>query len=980
MKQPIKHMKLLMYCLLAISICILPSCEQFFDEPPVSKIIPSKVAVQPGAGVTLDGSGSYLVWAEKKLDYSWKLISKPTGSAVEFLTLNDSAVKTVSFTPDIVGQYTFSLRVQYKNLVSEETIQIIEAKYPPATPTNLSVTEASSSTLKVSWALVDGATSYELYRDTNPNGGFNLKIFSGNNTQFIDTELSQDTTYYYKVISLNEVGSSSASSHTFGKTLLLPPSPPTLCLFTATSINSITLDWNDTARTTSYQLYRDSSASGSFNQLVYSGTNSGCTDNGLSSGTRYYYKLKSVNTSGASVFSQSFSELTDYPLTPPSQVNIGLGNPASSTVVLNWTSVSDAEKYYIYQSSSQDGVYNQVGITTSTQYSITNLTSNTTYWYYVKSYNLFGHSISSNNVHISTSLAIPNPPSVVYFQNITTSSLSICWTGAASSTGYKIYKSTNNYNYSSSITTATTTANITGLSEGTVYYFWLSSYNSIGESTKIGPYQVTTLPSIPTGLSATKGNPSNSVINIDWNDTQSATKYRLYRSTSYSSGYSDIADITQSYYQDTGLSSNTTYYYKVQAANVSGYGIQSSSPASATTDGIILNSPQNLRVDNKTYGNIMLMWDPVPGAQNYYIYKDSSYYGSSTTPAKTVENLGPYVQYTFQVKAVAGGTEGQICNPISTRSLPGVPTNVNVSPTGPTSVRVSWSSPTNGAYKYRIWFANNSSLTNHTDDVVAGNVYYKDYSGLTSGTTYYAIVRGNADEEYHGNWSNTASGTTTTPTPTITVTSPTGTYNCDDSLPIRWNSTNLSGTVNIRIYYDSSNYDTIVSSTTNDGAYNWTIPANQNNSSNYRIRVSSNSTSAYDYGSYFTIKGFHIHDSTKTLSSPYIISNMSGRSYWSINNVSVCREYSTDYYKFTLTTGGTYRFNVYNFTSETDIDLYVKDAYESTVDGCTGIEGRGVEEVFTKYLNAGTYYIKVLFYTNDQSNVPSNYYLYVTHL
>ena len=87
-------------------------------------------------------------------------------------------------------------------------------------------------------------------------------------------------------------------------------------------------------------------------------------------------------------------------------------------------------------------------------------------------------------------------------------------------------------------------------------------------------------PSAPTGVSANAT--SSSSITISWNAVSGATSYTVYRSTSRSGSFSSVGTTSSTSFTNTGLSANTTYYYKVTAANsygTSGY----SSTVSATT-------------------------------------------------------------------------------------------------------------------------------------------------------------------------------------------------------------------------------------------------------------------------------------------------------------------------------------------------------------------------------------------------------------
>ncbi|MBN1217158.1 MAG: endo-1,4-beta-xylanase [Candidatus Lokiarchaeota archaeon] len=90
-------------------------------------------------------------------------------------------------------------------------------------------------------------------------------------------------------------------------------------------------------------------------------------------------------------------------------------------------------------------------------------------------------------------------------------------------------------------------------------------------------------PSTPTGLSASAI--SSSQINLDWNDNTESdlANYRVYRSTSATGTYSYIGQTSSSSYSSTGLSSESTYYYRVSAVDTSGNESPQSSYAGATT-------------------------------------------------------------------------------------------------------------------------------------------------------------------------------------------------------------------------------------------------------------------------------------------------------------------------------------------------------------------------------------------------------------
>jgi|GEM_PF-1549422 len=77
---------------------------------------------------------------------------------------------------------------------------------PPDMPTNLVATPVSNARIDLSWDSVSGATSYNLYRDTNPSFTATTTISGIEDTSYNNTGLSPSTTYYYKVSAVNGIG------------------------------------------------------------------------------------------------------------------------------------------------------------------------------------------------------------------------------------------------------------------------------------------------------------------------------------------------------------------------------------------------------------------------------------------------------------------------------------------------------------------------------------------------------------------------------------------------------------------------------------------------------------------------------------------------------------------------------------------------------------------------------------------------------
>ncbi len=72
------------------------------------------------------------------------------------------------------------------------------AKPIPATPSGVKAARASSTSIKVSWSSVSGATGYEVYRATSKTGTY-TKVTSTTSKSYTNTGRTKGKTYYYKV-------------------------------------------------------------------------------------------------------------------------------------------------------------------------------------------------------------------------------------------------------------------------------------------------------------------------------------------------------------------------------------------------------------------------------------------------------------------------------------------------------------------------------------------------------------------------------------------------------------------------------------------------------------------------------------------------------------------------------------------------------------------------------------------------------------
>jgi subtilisin len=189
-----------------------------------------------------------------------------------------------------------------------------------------------------------------------------------------------------------------------------------------------------------------------------------------------------------------------------------------------------------------------------------------------------------------------NPPAVpanLTATAVSSSQINLAWTDSDTETGYKIDRCTgvdcSNFAQIATVGANVTSYSNTGLAASTSYSYRVRATNTAGDSDYSNTTSAVTqaapaLPAAPSGLAASVI--SRSQINLTWMDNSSnETGFRIQRCKgSTCTNFAQIATLGANItsYSNTGLSSNTTYRYRVYAYNAVGNSAYSNI-ASATT-------------------------------------------------------------------------------------------------------------------------------------------------------------------------------------------------------------------------------------------------------------------------------------------------------------------------------------------------------------------------------------------------------------
>ena len=413
--------------------------------------------------------------------------------------------------------------------------------------------------IKVSWDATTGADKYIVYRKTT--GGF-AEIYRTTNssvTSYVDTKVSNNTSYTYTVRSLNEDGYNTSSNRT-DCTIKRVVAPSTLTL--KNNDGSIVATWSKVTGATSYKLFRrtvnsDGTKSG-WAAVSSRSSAQTYTDKSVTKGKTYEYAVRS--------YTEGNNKKLYYNGLYGAKQIVCIKTPSVSVeatvtgVKISWSKVSGAAGYKVYRKVKGGSWVTLKNVSASTtSYTDTSAPSGKYLYYTVR-----GVNGSSASAYDSRGINYLKTPEVSL--KAASSGVKVSWDKVSGATSYYVYRKAGNAtSWSKIATTSGSSYTDKNVKSGTTYKYCIKALNSSVQS-KAGStsYKTIKFLSAPTISSVSS---SKTGITVNWKSVTGASGYIVYRKTG-SGSYSKLATVkgeSNVSYLDENAQKGGTYTYAVRA-------------------------------------------------------------------------------------------------------------------------------------------------------------------------------------------------------------------------------------------------------------------------------------------------------------------------------------------------------------------------------------------------------------------------------
>jgi titin len=727
-----------------------------------------------------------LTWTDNAANESgFNIERSPDGT--NFVQITSVAANATSYSDlSVSSGATYYYRVRsfntgansnYSNVASSSTAL-------PGAPSGLRAIAASESQVNLSWNEGSGnEAGFDIERSLDGVVFVQIGIVPTDSISFTDVGLTENRTYYYRIVAFNNLGRSPSSNVAQVTTPEPPPAVPGGLTATAQASSQISLSWFDAQFEDGFMVERSPDGVSGFTQvaIIPASGNVGetydrvYTDITLSPGTQYCYRVRSYNTGGDSAYS-NVSCATTVQVLPAGPSSLVASTLSSISVSLAWVDNSNNESKFVVERSPDGVFFSPVAYlpANSTAYIDGGVSPSGIYYYRVKATNSAGDSPYSNVAAATTPPPPPPAPSGLGATVNGSSAITLLWVGnGINLTGFEVARSTDGAAFTviADLPATVLTYSDTSLTPSTLYYYEVRAVSAGGTSGYSTVASATTAgvpPAAPTSMIAAAV--GDTAIDLNWGDNSDNEDGFIIERSLDGVSFTQIATMSPNVtaFSDTGLNTSTLYYYRVAAYNTWGNSAYAN-VVNATTGQGTPSAPGNLAAVANGSTEIDLDWSA--GSANEDGFKierspDGVVFAQIATVAAGIsvysdQSLNPGSTYYYRVRAYNAAGDSSFSNVISATTAqvpPAAPASLTATASGSSQVNLSWSESSTGVQGFNVErspdgvsftpLATLPGTANSYNDsgLSPANIYYyrvlafnavgqSDYSGMANATT-----------------------------------------------------------------------------------------------------------------------------------------------------------------------------------------------------------------------------------------------------
>ena len=462
------------------------------------------------------------------------------------------------------------------------------APEPPGSPTGLTTSETTETSITWTWDVVEGATGYAVQVSADEMFDDMDDVHMTAETTYTASDLEAETSMFVRVAATSDAGSSAWTTHVTGVSAMAPapppppepPGSPTGLMVSESTQTSITWMWNEVEGATGYSIQVSSNETFDDMDMTHATTETTYTASDLDPDTEMYVRVAATSDAGSSAWTTHVTGMSQMVPAPPPLVapdaptGLAVSGATDTTITWGWDEVMGADGYQVQFNTAGDFAGVDAMNVSETSHTQTDLTAGMEGHLRVRATLGSGDRMvmSEWTAHATASARIP--PGVPMNLLAAGGDGSITWTWDATehADSYDVQFSTDGVFTSDTAMENVETNSFTrdGFEPGTTAYVRVRASGGTGDAVRLmsgwaaptqGMSAQIAIPPAPTGLTATSGDGS---ITWSWDEVAGATGYQVQVSTSEDFSGAETTDVEGTSHA-ADVDAGSTSYLRVRA-------------------------------------------------------------------------------------------------------------------------------------------------------------------------------------------------------------------------------------------------------------------------------------------------------------------------------------------------------------------------------------------------------------------------------